>query len=436
MDAGQRSIYSKAAVLGIVALMGTSAAWAAERVYKDREYHVDGATLKWGKDDAKFMAIHVPDLANPDVAAPDVARKLNAIAKVGGQAVAYDLYGFSDDGREISEAGVQALRDARHQHDWRRMNAMCRLFGDDAPDDYRWRRNAVKAAAAALQDELKVVYWIDGPDCEKLIKAFHREAPHLVVAAYEGGDVNLVRPGESPEPGVPNIYVGGSQPGLDGSYDVVLPAGAASYELLEAASVEPVEREPWEPDNSVLSEEERAEGFIALFDGKTLNGWHAMAGGGVFVVEDGAITRVSGKWSQLRTRDRYDNFTLRLEWRMEDRGNSGVFLRGPRAARYSKIGMEFQLMNDGVMEPSNTGLGAIYEAQAPLTVAHKPAMEWNTVEITCDGGHLIAWLNGVKVQDIDLDAHDELQSRLRDGYIALQDHGNYVQFRNIRLKKL
>ncbi len=436
MGAGQRGFYSAVAAMGVIALMGASAAWAADRVYKDREYHVEGATLKWGKDDAKFTAIHVPDLANPDVPDPDVARKLNAIAKVGGQAVAYDLYGFSEDGRALSEAGVQAFRDARHQHDWRRMNAMCRLFGDDAPDDFRWRRDAVKTAAAALQDELKVVYWIDGPDCEKLIKAFHRKAPHLVVAAYEGGDVNLVRPGESPEPGVPNIYVGGSQPALDGSCDVILPAGEASYETLEAASVEPVELEPWEPDNSILSEDERAQGFIALFDGRTLNGWHPKDGAGVFVVEDGTIARVGGKWSQLRTRDRYDNFILRLEWRMEEGGNSGVFLRGPRAARYSKIGMEFQLLNDGVMEPGNTGLGAIYEAQAPLTVARKPAMEWNTVEIKCDGAHLIAWLNGVKVQDIDLDTHEELQSRLRDGYIALQDHGNYVQFRNIRLKRL
>ena len=257
-----------------------------------------------------------------------------------------------------------------------------------------------------------------------------------MVAAYEGGDVHLVRPGESPEPGVPNIFVDGSQPALDGSVDVVLPPGQASYETLEAASVEPVEREPWEPDNSILSDEERAEGFIALFDGKTLNGWHPSDGGGVFVVEDGMITRVGGRWSQLRTRDRYDNFVLRLEWRMEDGGNSGVFLRGPRAARYSKIGMEFQLLNDGATEPSNTSIGAIYEAQAPLTIARKPPMEWNTLEIRCDGAHLIAWLNGVKVQDIDLDAHEELQSRLRDGYIALQDHGNFVQFRNIRLKQL
>ncbi len=432
MGALQRGLSSAVVFL----VLGASTAIAEDRVYKDREYHVQEGALKWGKQDAQFTAIHVPDLAHPDTSAPDVARKLNAIAKVGGQAVAYDLHGFNDKGSEISETGLQAFRDARHQHDWRRMNAMCRIFADGTPDDFRWRKRAAKTAAKALRDELKVVYWIDGPQTDELIAVFHKHAPHLVVASYDGGDVNLVRPGESVEEGMSNIFTGGSQPALDGSVDVVLPAGSVSYETLEAASAEPVELEPWEPDNSMLSEKERAEGFIALFDGKTLNGWHPKDGAGVFVAEDGMITRIGGKWSQLRTRDRYDNFVLRLEWRMEDGGNSGVFIRGPRAARYSKIGMEFQLMNDGKTEPSKTGLGGIYEAQEPLTVARKPPMEWNTVEIKCDGPHLVAWLNGVKVQDIDLDAHEELQSRLRDGYIALQDHGNYVQFRNIRLKEL
>lgn len=428
-------IWITASAVFAIGWIGTTTATAEQRQYKDREYHVQNATLKWGKQDATFKAIHVPDLANPETSAADLARKLNAVAKVGGQAVVYDLHGFDAKGTQISEAGLQKFRDARHQHDWRRMNAMCRIFNDDSPDDFRWRRRAVKTAAQALQDEFKVVYWIDGPRCDELITMFRHYAPHLVVAAYDGGDVNLVRVGEAADPGMPNIYTGWSQPTLDGSANVVLPTGAASYEALETASIDPVEKEPWEPDNSGLSEEERANGFIALFDGKTLNGWHPKDGAGMFNVEDGMITRV-GSGSQLRTRNRFDNFILRLDWRMEDGGNSGIFIRAPRAARFSKIGMEFQLLNNGVMEPGNTGLGGIYEAQAPITVARKPPMEWNTVEIKCDEGHLVAWLNGEKVQDIDLDAHEELQSRLRDGFIALQDHGAYVQFRNIRLKEL
>jgi len=428
-------IWIRAGAVVMIGMLGAATAIADQRQYKDREYHIQDATLKWGKQNAKFMAIHVPNLANPETSAADLARKMNAVAKAGGQAVVYDLHGFNEKGTKLSEAGLQKFRDARHQHDWRRMNAMCRIFADGSPDDFRWRRRAVKTAAQTLQDELKVVYWIDGPRCDELIRMFRRHAPHLVVAAYDGGDVNLVRAGEPIEPGVPNIYTDWSQPSLDGSANVVLPADAASYEALETASIDSVEKEAWEPDNSGLSEEERADGFIALFDGKTLNGWHPKDGAGMFSVEDGLLTRV-GKGSQLRTRNRFDNFILRLEWRMEDGGNSGIFIRAPRAARFSKIGMEFQLLNDGKMEPGHTGLGGIYEAQAPITVARKPPMEWNTVEIKCDGGHLIAWLNGEKVQDIDLDAHEELQSRLRDGFIALQDHGAFVQFRNIRLKEL
>jgi hypothetical protein len=411
-------------------------AGAAERTYKDREYNVQDGVLKWGKQDAKFTAIHVPDLAHPDTGAPDIARKLNAVAKVGGQAIAYDLHGFNEKGTAITEEALQQFRDVRHQHDWRRMNAICRIFGDDAPDDPQWRKRAAKTAAKAIKDELKVVYWIDGPNAGELIQVFKRNAPDLVVAAFDGGDVHLVGEGDELEPDVTNIYVNNAQPQIDSGLQIVLPAGQESYEALERASVEPVEKEPWEPDNSNLSEEERAEGFIALFDGKTLNGWHPKDGGGVFVVEDGMITRIGGEWSQLRTRDRYDNFILRLEWRMVDGGNSGVFIRAPRNARYSKIGMEFQLLNDGNTEPSDKGMGALYEAQAPLKVVRSAPMEWNTLEIKADGPHIQAWSNGELVQDVNCDEHEELQSRLREGFIALQDHDHRVQFRNVRLKKL
>ena len=79
---------------------------------------------------------------------------------------------------------------------------------------------------------------------------------------------------------------------------------------------------------------------------------------------------------------------------------------------------------------------AIYDVMAPLVNAGKPAEEWNALEITLDGPLMKAVLNGEVVQDVNLDEIGELRTRLRRGFIGLQDHGNYVAFRNIRIRKL
>ena len=127
---------------------------------------------------------------------------------------------------------------------------------------------------------------------------------------------------------------------------------------------------------------------------------------------------------------------LCLEWKIEEGGNSGIFLRAPRAARCSRIGMEFQLRGDHGREPTDDSTGAIYDVLAPVVNAGRPAGEWNEVEILLDGTYLKATLNGQIVHDIDFHDHPGLQFRLRRGFIGLQDHGNYVAFRNIRLLRL
>jgi len=155
-----------------------------------------------------------------------------------------------------------------------------------------------------------------------------------------------------------------------------------------------------------------------------------------FHVKDGAIEWARPGGTMLMTRERYDNFILRLEWRIIKGGNSGLSLRIPRTNRHSKIGMEFQLQGDHGREPEAHITGAIYDVVAPLVNAGKPAMEWNSLEIMLDGPKLKAALNGEVVQDLNLDDNEELRYRLRRGFIGLQDHGRYVAFRNIRIKKL
>jgi hypothetical protein len=68
--------------------------------------------------------------------------------------------------------------------------------------------------------------------------------------------------------------------------------------------------------------------------------------------------------------------------------------------------------------------------------ASKPSGEWNRVEIRCEGSRVTATLNGETVQDVDFSQDPELAHRLREGFIMLQDHGNRVAYRNVRLKEL
>ena len=138
----------------------------------------------------------------------------------------------------------------------------------------------------------------------------------------------------------------------------------------------------------------------------------------------------------LYTRDRYDNFVLRFEFRIVQDGNSGVFIHAPRDCRQSKIGFEFQILGDYGEEPNKTSTGSVYDQVTPRLNAGKPAGEWNTAEVRLNGPHYKAILNGKQIQDVNFDDVPELKYRLRKGFIALQDHNNEVAFRNLRIKKL
>jgi hypothetical protein len=199
----------------------------------------------------------------------------------------------------------------------------------------------------------------------------------------------------------------------------------------------PAESAPWTPDNSMLSEQERADGFVSLFDGKTLDGWwfYGKNTNG-FAVEDGAIVWKAIGGEALYSRERYDNFILRLEWKINENGNSGIYLRAPRAGRQSKTGMEFQLQGDYGKPVDDQTTGSIYVVVPPKLNASKPCGEWNDLEIMLNGPVMKASLNGQAIQDLNIDENPELKKRLKRGFIGLQDHARFVAFKNIRVKKL
>jgi len=182
---------------------------------------------------------------------------------------------------------------------------------------------------------------------------------------------------------------------------------------------------------------ELADGWLRLFDGRSLQGWTTLlADPGAWVVEDGALTCRGGGGAWLRTRRQFGDFRLRLEFRIAAKGNSGIFLRAPLDGRASRFGMEMQIRGTQRQRVDDDTTGAIYAVLAPLVDAGKPAGEWNEVEITCLGPKVTIHINGQLVQNFDMDQVPKLKHRLRRGVIGLQDHGNKVSFRNIRIKPL
>ena len=418
-------------------LLASLSACAASKPDKDEFYVRDGRLMR-GAWLFTLNAIETPGLAAPGATLGDLALTLNRASEVGADSVCFELHGFSEDGTSFAREARRTVSMAMGQVTWRRMGALCRVFAKDAPQDRAYRRRAVKAAAAALKREHRAVYWIDGPDCAALAAAFKKVAPDLVVAAEQGGDVTVVSAVPANPDGGPYLVAGEMPPReLRETYNYVMPGTDEAYAAFDKAMADPAELQPWTPDNSVLTEAERAEGWISLFDGKSLDGWWIQGSNKkAFQVKDGAIEWAGLGGSMLMTRDRYDDFILRLEWKIIKGGNSGIFLRASRANRASKIGMEFQLQGDYGREPEKHITGAIYDVAAPRVNAGKLPLEWNNVEITLDGPQLKAVLNDQVVQDRNLDENEELRYRLRRGFIGLQDHGRYVAFRNIRIKAL
>ena len=401
-------------------------------------FRISDNALLQGKLPFVVDAIEVPALMQKIEKAPEFAAELAAIADVGANVVCFDLEGLSADGKTLAPDTAVKIDKMLEHINWRRLGAMCKLFGADAPKDPAYREAAAKAAAAGLKNARRVLFWIDGPGAEAAVKAFRQEAPELVIAAEKGGDIDVVTQPPAAKPLRPTMLAGAPPaPELLGSVHCVLPGTEESRKALDAAVADPAESKPWTPDNSTLSEQERKEGFVSLFDGKTLDGWWVLGEKKEgFKVNDGAIEWAALGGKGLYTRDRYDNFTLRLDWKINKKGNSGIYLRAPRQGRQSKIGMEFQLQGDSGTTITNQTTAAVYDVVPPRVNAAKPEGEWNSVEITLNGSKMKAVLNGQVVQDLNLDENEELKPRLRRGFIGLQDHACYVAFRNIRIKKL
>ena len=410
----------------------------AEEDKRSDRVRVKGETIHRGSRLLQIRAIEQDGLCRPDLGDEELIKAYIAVSDVGATALSFDLHGFNEDATALDPEHVATVRRIKDGSNYRWMPTIVRVLGALEGADHATRLAAVQTTATTFEDEFSILFWIDGPKSDELVKQFKKIAPKLAVLAPRKGDIQLVQNAGRARSGRASLIVGAIPPAGSNAGHYILPDAPESYEAVEKAMTAPAELEPWRPETVGLSREEVLDGWTVLYNGHGLDGWVVTGWNPQGIVsKDGVIVRQSGGGDSLRTRDRYGDFVLRIEWKLNRVGaNSGIFLRAPRANRESKMGFEFQLMGDYGEEPHKNGTGSVYDVIAPSSNPSRPVGEWNELEIRLDGPRYKATLNGVVIQDIDFDEHEDLKHRLRRGFIALQDHGATVAFRNIRIKKL
>lgn len=209
--------------------------------------------------------------------------------------------------------------------------------------------------------------------------------------------------------------------------------------------------------------------WISLFDGKTTKGWHSFGkevAGAAWKVEDGTLTLDPSQKNDWQVRDggdivsaeSFDDFHLQLEWKIAKNGNSGIiFFVQDDPIKYKNTwhtGPEMQVLdNDGHSDGKiyKHRAGNLYDLVAGQEGAVKPVGEWNKVDIIAQKGKLTFKLNDIEVVSTTY-GDDNWREMIKNskfskgespdfgkifsGHIALQDHGDRVYFRNIRIQKL
>ena len=178
-------------------------------------------------------------------------------------------------------------------------------------------------------------------------------------------------------------------------------------------------------------------GFEPLFNGRDLTGWVQVGPTeGAWSVADGVLVCNGQGRGWIRPAGVYEDFILRLEYKIKRNSNSGIFLRTSEQGRPAFAGMEIQIIDHPDHTTGVKATAAIYDSVAPSRNTSRPLGQWNALEITCNGRRVAVRHNGVTVVDANLDAYPELRARLPRGYIGLQNHGTPVAFRNIGIKAL
>lgn len=212
---------------------------------------------------------------------------------------------------------------------------------------------------------------------------------------------------------------------------------------------------------NALSDAEKTEGWKLLFDGKSTKGWRnfkKQSIGSGWVVDNGALHLTARKGydgGDIITEETFENFELSLEWKIGPCGNSGIFFNVVENEDYDHVwqtGPEMQVLDNSCHPDAKIAkhrAGDLYDLIECKYVTVKPAGQWNHVRIIVNNGHLEHWLNGRKVVETEMWTEEWktmfANSKFKDmpgfgaarnGHIALQDHGDRVWFRNIKIRAL
>jgi len=217
-----------------------------------------------------------------------------------------------------------------------------------------------------------------------------------------------------------------------------------------------------------LTGAEKDDGWRLLFDGKTFDGWRGFHSDKVpegWTIEDGCIKKIQAQselgqaGGDLITTDQFSSFELSLEWKLSKGGNTGIkYLVSESLPPTGKSGVsfEYQVLDDDNHPDAKAGIagnrtaGSLYDLiPASKNKKLNPIGEFNQVRIIVRGNQIEHWLNGVKVVQFERGSEDLklriAQSKFKNtkgfgetakGHILLQDHGDAVWYRNIKIREL
>ncbi len=217
-----------------------------------------------------------------------------------------------------------------------------------------------------------------------------------------------------------------------------------------------------------LTRSEQKAGWKSLFDGKTFTGWRGFHQEKVpagWIIEDGCISRVAAQGQlgeaggDLITADQFDNFEFTMEWKISKGGNSGIkylVSESLPAKGHSAISFEMQVLDDDNHPDAKQGINgnrkasALYDIMPPNTNKKlKPVGEFNEIRLVVKGNHIEHWLNGAKVLEFErgseafkaLVAQSKFKTQplfgtFAKGHLLLQEHGDKVWYRNIKIRLL
>jgi hypothetical protein len=205
--------------------------------------------------------------------------------------------------------------------------------------------------------------------------------------------------------------------------------------------------------DNTLTEKEKRDGWMLLFDGKTHAGWmNSDRTTPRTPVADGALNPHRAGHYMLVHTQHWGNFILALDFKISPKCNSGIFVRTSSLEPRPGKDVGFNGIEIAIDDTTSAGFvdtGAIYDLSKPTRNAMRPVGEWNHIEITCRDALIEVVLNGDKVNAVDLAKFTEANKRpdgtahkfdvvwrdhARRGYIGLQDHGKPCWFKNVKVK--